>query len=153
MVEPSSRNAFGLLLVPPEQLPLPERVDCARRAVGELLASTSPELRWLGRGLQRWLSGDADDLAMALGLRAAPGSRLTPQAIVMREHQHAVLRQLAVALGSNTAAERVLRGLAACPPEHAALVAAVRELHCPASRRSLTRARSAPRATRGRGAA
>lgn len=134
-------DAFGRLIVDPDRLDLAGRVDCLRRAAGELQAGATFESRWLGRTIARWLT-DGGDLEAVLGVRPPQGSKRTAQALVLAERRASALLQLAAALGGDAIALRVLRGLEACPDQHADLLAAARALGCPMTDRSIRRART-----------
>lgn len=140
------RDAFGRLLVDPQCLGLAERVDCARRAAGELTASCTAEGRWLGRILLRWLR-DGGELTDALGLRPPRGSRTTPQALVAQEARDRALLRLSAAVGGDTRAAAILRNEQPCPAHCTDALEEARELHAPESRSAFTRARR--RAARG----
>ena len=141
------RNAFGVLLTRPEQLDMPDRVDCLRRLAGQLQAAGTLEEQWLGRSLSRWLQAGGD-LVDVLGLRPPAGSRRTAQAIVAAEIHEAALLRLAEAVGSDARAVRILRRQEACPPALTSLAEAANGGPC--SRASFTRVRSASRHGSGR---
>src|SRR6185295_6722539 len=79
------RNAFGVLMVPPQQLDFAGRVDALRRLQGRLAAARGEEERWLARALRALLDGEDDDLLRLLDLRPPRGSRRTVAAVVRQE--------------------------------------------------------------------
>lgn len=143
----SKRDAFGRLLIDPECLDLAGRVDCLRRAAGELAASDTAELRWLAAALLRWLH-NGGELADVLGLRPHRGSRTTPQALVAQEARDRALLRLSAAAGGDATSLALLRDELPCPAHCVDSLEEARRLRVPASRAAFTRARQ--RASRER---
>jgi hypothetical protein len=104
------RNAFGHLLIRPEDLDFRGRVDCIRWLVGHLQAQPQAEVQWLGRTLRQWLE-DGGDLAALLGVKPARGSRLTAQFLVRQARLDVDLLRAAIQAGSaRKAAELIAEG-------------------------------------------
>lgn len=133
-------SPFGYLLVDPERLDLPGRVDVLRRLSGALQASNKREDQWLGRVLLQWLQ-HGGDLVERLGVRPPQGSRTTAQSIVLQARQDQVLLRLSAAMGGDARAIRVLRRQAPCPAAFDDLVHEAHGLSCPCSRAAFERAR------------
>lgn len=142
-----SRNPFGRPLNDPASLDFRDRVDCLRRLAGGLQASASAESKWLGRCLATWLH-NGGDLLGSLGVRPAPGSRTTSQAVVRQALRDNALLRLSVAVGGDAQALRILAGTMPCPASAAGALADALRLKCPQSRAAFTRARG--RASRHR---
>lgn len=134
------RNAFGTLIVSPGHLPREGRIDVLRALAGSLQADQRLDFQWLGVCLSDWLH-KGGQLHEHLGVKAAPGSHKTPQAMVLEERRDRALLQLAAAIGSDVQALRVLRGDIPCPPRHASLLEEALRIGCPASRAAFCRAR------------
>lgn len=118
----ANRDPFGRLLASPEQLTRRERIDCARRAAGALLAHPMHEVRWVGRALQDWLGAD-DGRALddVLGVAPQVGQRRA-QSMLRRAECAALLLRLSVLAGSDARAARMLRGVEPVPAAAAGLV-------------------------------
>lgn len=137
-------DGFGRLITSPAHLTLRERVDALRRVAGELLAARGVEQRWLGTVLVDWLQrGGA--LEEALGVKPQRGCRNRPETLVRQGETARMLVRLAVLLGSDVRAVRVLRGHEPVPPAAAELVGELRARRAPSSRQAFTRARRATR--------
>lgn len=136
----SNRDAFGRLLIDPDRLDLAGRVDCMRRAAGELTASGTPDSQWLGRALLRWLR-EGGDLLDALHMRPARGSTMTPQALVAQDARDRALLRLSAAVGGDARALAVLQGKAPCPAHCVDLLEQAGAMRIPASRHAFSRAR------------
>lgn len=141
------RNAFGALIVDPDELPQRDRVDVMRRLAGQLQAADTCEARWLGRKVQEWLQAGGD-LVEQLGLRPPRGSKATAQALIRNERRDLLLLRLSVACGGDRAALRVLSGLAPCPSSAVGIVAELRAIGAPKTDAAFSRARA--RASRDR---
>lgn len=135
-----THDAFGRLLVDPDELDQAGRVDVVRSLAGQLQASPAVEMRWLGRVIVKWLQ-EGEDLVALLGLRPARGSRATAQRQQQLEPICRLLLRLSVACNGDRAASRVLRGQQACPAGAASLVAELNALKAPKSPAAFTRAR------------
>lgn len=138
----SARDAFGRLLVDPDDLPQRDRVDVLRRLAGGLQASANRESAWLGRKLSEWLhDGIGVDLVDALGLRPPKGSKATAQALVRTAQCDVLLLRLSTSCGGDRAAIRAIRG-DGCTPEAAEIVAQLRALKAPKTAAAFSRARA-----------
>jgi hypothetical protein len=138
----SARDAFGRLIVDPDELSYRERVDIARRLAGELQAENSIERRWFARNLTEALMSGRDLMA-SLGLRPPRGSRQTPAALIRAEQQDIALCRLSTAAGSDVSAARMLQGKEDVPARARAIVAELRAMGAPTSLRAIRRAKSA----------
>lgn len=139
MTDPSHRNAFGGLVVDPRTLARADRVDELRRVAGRLQAASDPGSKWLGATLLDWLhrGGRFDD---ALEVRPERGSHRTVAGVLRQARQDQALLRLAVAVGCDRRALRILRG-GDCSGEHRDLRDAALALKVPTGPHAISRAR------------
>lgn len=140
-----SRDAFGRLTCDPSRLDLAGKVEAVEAALGAMRASRQREVAWLGECVSRWLAGAEPTIEHALGLRPAPGSRKTAQAVALAKRQARALLALAAAAGSDARALQIARGAVACPRGLEHLVDEARALRCPMSANAISRARASSR--------
>lgn len=133
------RFAFGK--VDPARLDRRGRIDALRRLAGGLQADATPDRRWLGEQIGRWLR-EGGDLDAVLGVRPRRGCTVTPQRSIEREYRDRLLLRLATIAGTDRLALEILRGDAACPPELEETVAELRVLRAPVAHDAITRARN-----------
>lgn len=133
-------DAFGRLLIRPDELGHVERIEALRGAAGRALASADPALHWVGRGLLAWLDGHR--VEDAFGVRPPRGSKRTVARLAAQRERDAALLRLASAAGSDRLALQWLRG-EPCPPEHEHLLDAAHRLGCPTGASAVSRARTA----------
>jgi hypothetical protein len=113
-------------------------VDRLRRLSGALQAGNA-DAQWLGDALMGWLH-HGGDLVEVLGVKSRAGSRLTAQAIVLRDMRDAALLRLSAAAGGDAKALAILCGRP-CPERILDLFQKAVALGAPKSRAAFTRAR------------
>jgi len=129
------RDPWGRLVVEPDRLPMPARVDELRKVAGRLQAEQDRGARWVGQAFAAWLSGQAPTVEAALGV----GTR-TPQRLVQRDALRRTLRAFIVAMGGKSAAARALQGREVPRGQAAAMLAELKAMGCPTSRSGIIRA-------------
>lgn len=110
------RNAFGRLLVSPDQLSREERLDEIARLAGSLMAGnpTDPKaMQWLGLCLLDCLEGKSLD--ERLGLKAPKGSHGTMANRQRQLKRDSLILRFANECGTDALAESVFQGKTKCP--------------------------------------
>ena len=141
---PSSHfSPFGKLLVPVESLTLEARLQLLRADLAAWrYGRCDPVIgSWLAAGIEAFLGGDDGDLGRILGLRPVPGSTTTAARIGRLRERDALLLRLAVAVGSDARARRVVDGDEPCPKRARPLMEALKEHPIPTSKATFNRAR------------
>ena len=142
-----TRNAFGRLIVDPDNLQHQEKLAAVSQLVAELLEG-HPDMRtcqWLGRKLQNWMIRGGR-LEQHLGLAPPPGSHATVRNIATKRRRDDALLRFANTVGNDRIARLVLRGDIPCPPEATDALQALQNFgKVPTSHDAISRARRAAR--------